>query len=67
MNNLLQLSDVDNSHDELGIMEDLQSSGISDSVSLIKNISTLDAIPEEHLKNEFEDEENEEGILQSSK
>ncbi|KAG8041705.1 hypothetical protein G9C98_007009 [Cotesia typhae] len=63
----IQLSDVDNNHDELGIMEDLQSSGISDSASLIKNISTLDAIPEEHLKNEFEDEENEEGILQSSK
>ncbi|KAH0539281.1 DNA-directed RNA polymerase, mitochondrial isoform X1 [Cotesia glomerata] len=63
----IQLSDVDNSHDELGIMEDLQSSGISDSASLIKNISTLNAIPEEHLKNEFEDEENEEGILQNSK
>ncbi|XP_057342179.1 DNA-directed RNA polymerase, mitochondrial [Microplitis mediator] len=47
-----------------GIMEDLHSSGIADSASIIKNMSTLGTIAEEHLEGEFEDEVGHDGKLQ---
>lgn len=47
-----------------GIMEDLHSSGIADSASIIKNMSTLGTIAEEHLEGEFEDEVSHDNKLQ---